>query len=120
LPFDNFGDDQENSYFVDGVQDNILTDLAKVAELKVISRTSVDSYRGGAKNAREIGQALGVSYVLEGSVHKSGDRIRVNAQLIDTRTETGVWAERYDRKIEDLFILQSELAQTIVSQLKAT
>jgi eukaryotic-like serine/threonine-protein kinase len=120
LPFDNFGDGQENSYFVDGVQDNILTDLAKVADLKVISRTSVDSYRGGAKNAREIGQALGVSYVLEGSIQKSGDRIRVNAQLIDTRTEAGVWAERYDRKIDDLFILQSELAQTIVSQLKAT
>jgi serine/threonine protein kinase/tetratricopeptide (TPR) repeat protein len=120
LPFDNFGAGEESSYFVDGVQDNILTDLAKVSDLKVISRTSVASYRGGARNAREIGRILGVSYVLEGSVQKSGDRIRVNAQLIDTRTEAGVWAEHYDRKIDDLFILQSELAQTIVSQLKAT
>jgi serine/threonine protein kinase/Tfp pilus assembly protein PilF len=120
LPFDNFSASQESSYFVDGVQDNILTDLAKVADLKVISRASVASYRGGAKNAREIGRVLGVSYVLEGSVQKSGDRIRVNAQLTDTRTEAGVWAEHYDRKIDDLFILQSELAQTIVSQLKAT
>lgn len=120
LPFDNFSADKESSYFVDGVQDNILTDLAKVADLKVISRTSVASYRGGTKNTREIGQALGVSYVLEGSVQKSGDRIRVNAQLINTRTEAGVWAEHYDRKIDDLFLLQSELAQTIVSQLKAT
>jgi serine/threonine protein kinase/tetratricopeptide (TPR) repeat protein len=120
LPFDNFSAGEESRYFVDGVQDNILTDLAKVADLKVISRTSVASYRGGAKKTREIGQALRVSYVLEGSVQKSGDRIRVNAQLIDTRTEAGVWAEHYDRKIDDLFILQSELAQTIVSQLKAT
>lgn len=121
LPFDNFSGSEESSYFADGVQDNILTDLAKVSELKVISRTSVASYRGGGKkNAGEIGRALGVSYVLEGSVQRSGDRIRVNAQLIDTRTEAGVWAERYDRKIEDLFLLQSELAQTIVSQLKAT
>jgi TolB-like protein/predicted Zn-dependent protease len=120
LPFDNFSADKESSYFVDGVQDNILTDLAKVADLKVISRTSVASYRGGTKNTREIGQALGVFYVLEGSVQKSGDRIRVNAQLINTRTEAGVWAEHYDRKIDDLFLLQSELAQTIVSQLKAT
>ena len=121
LPFDNFSGSEESSYFVDGVQDNILTDLAKVSELKVISRNSVASYRGGGKKkAGEIGRALGVSHVLEGSVQRSGDRIRVNAQLIDTRTETGVWAERYDRKIEDLFLLQSELAQTIVSQLKAT
>jgi serine/threonine protein kinase/tetratricopeptide (TPR) repeat protein len=121
LPFDNFGGTEESSYFVDGVQDNILTDLAKVSDLKVISRTSVASYRGGGKkNAGEIGRALGVSHVLEGSVQRSGDRIRVNAQLIDTRTEAGVWAERYDRKIEDLFLLQSELAQTIVTQLKAT
>ena len=120
LPFDNFSTDKEDSYLVDGVQDNILTDLARVADLKVISRTSVAEYRGVAKNSREIGQALGVSHVLEGSVQKSGDRIRVNARLIDTRSQVEVWAEHYDRKIEDLFALQSELAETIVSQLKAT
>ena len=120
LPFDNFSSDKEDNYFVDGVQDNILTDLAKAADLKVISRTSVSSYRGIARNAREIGQALGVSYVLEGSVQRSRDRVRVNAQLIDTRTGAEVWAEHYDRKVDDLFVLQSELAETIVSQLKVT
>jgi eukaryotic-like serine/threonine-protein kinase len=120
LPFDSFTHDPENGYFVDGVQDNILTDLAKVSDLKVIGRTSVAQYRGVAKNVRRIGQTLGVAHVLEGSVQKSGDRIRVNAQLIDTRTETQIWAEHYDRKVDDLFVLQSELAQTIVSQLKAT
>jgi eukaryotic-like serine/threonine-protein kinase len=120
LPFDSLSADQENSYFVDGVQDNILTDLAKVADLNVISRNSVSAYRSVTKNPREIGQALGVSYILEGSIQKSGDRIRVNAQLIDARTEAEVWAEHYDRRIDDLFILESELAQTIVSRLKVT
>jgi serine/threonine protein kinase/Flp pilus assembly protein TadD len=120
LPFDNFSADKEDSYFVDGFQNDILTDLAKVTDLKVISRNSVAAFRGRAKKAREIGHVLGVSYVLEGSVQKSGDRIRVNAQLIDARTEAEVWAEQYDRKVDDLFILQSELAQGIVSQLKAT
>jgi serine/threonine protein kinase/Flp pilus assembly protein TadD len=120
LPFDNFSADEENSYLVDGFQNDILTDLAKVTDLKVISRNSVAAFRGRAKKAREIGHVLGVSYVLEGSVQKSGDRIRVNAQLINARTEAEVWAEQYDRKVDDLFILQSELAQAIVSQLKAT
>lgn len=119
LPFDNFSADKENSYFVDGFQNDILTDLAKVTDLKVISRNSVAAFRGRAKKAREIGHVLGVSYVLEGSVQKSGDRIRVNAQLINARTEAEVWAEQYDRKVDDLFILQSELAQAIVSQLHA-
>jgi len=119
LPFDSLSADKEDGYFVDGVQDNILTDLAKVADLEVISRTSVAGYRG-IKNPREIGQALGVSYILEGTMQKSGDRIRVNAQLIDARNEAEVWAERYDRKVEDLFVLESEIAQTIASQLKAT
>jgi eukaryotic-like serine/threonine-protein kinase len=120
LPFDNFSADKENSYFVDGFQNDILTDLAKVTDLKVISRNSVAAFRGRAEKAREIGHVLGVSYVLEGSVQKSGDRIRVNAQLINARTEAEVWAEQYDRKVDDLFIIQSELAQAIVSQLKAT
>ena len=120
LPFDNFNSEKESAYFVDGVQDDILTDLAKVSDLKVISRTAVTRYRDVERNAREIGKALGVAHVLEGSVQKSGGRVRVNARLIDTRTNTQIWAEHYERKVDDLFALQSELAQTIVGQLKAT
>ncbi|MEY2536607.1 MAG: eukaryotic-like serine/threonine-protein kinase [Verrucomicrobiota bacterium] len=118
LPFDVLNNDKENVYFADGVQETILTDLANVAALKVISRGSVASYRSRPKNEREIGQALGVAYVLEGSVQKAGERVRVNAQLIDARTMTQVWAQRYDRNLGDLFAVQSELAQAIVSQLK--
>src|SRR6202035_4053880 len=99
LPFDSLTADQENSYFADGVQEAILTNLANVSALKVISRGSVAGYRGKEKNEREIGRILGVSYVLEGSVQKAGDRIRVHAQLIDTRTLTEVWAQQYDRKV---------------------
>ena len=117
LPFDVLNDDQQNSYFADGIQETILTDLANVAALKVISRGSVASYRGKTKNEREIGQTLGVAYVLEGTVQKAGDRVRLNTQLIDTRTMTQVWAQQYDRKLDDLFAVQSELAQAIVSQL---
>jgi eukaryotic-like serine/threonine-protein kinase len=120
LPFDNFNTEKESSYFVDGVQDDILTDLAKVSDLKVISRTAVAQYRGVERNAREIGRALGVAHVLEGSVQRSGGRVRVNARLINTRTNTQVWADHYERNVDDLFALQSELAQTIVTQLKAT
>ncbi|MDQ6624031.1 MAG: hypothetical protein M3Y86_11190, partial [Verrucomicrobiota bacterium] len=119
LPFDNLGDSNAPSYFADGVQDNILTDLGKVGDLKVISRSGVAGYRG-KRNVKEIGRELGVANLLEGSVQISGDRLRINAQLIDTRNDTQIWAERYDRKIEDIFALQSELAQTIVAQLKAT
>jgi serine/threonine protein kinase/tetratricopeptide (TPR) repeat protein len=118
LPFDSLTADQENSYFADGVQDAILTSLANVSALKVISRGSVAAYRGKQKNEREIGRALGVSYVLEGSVQKAGDRIRVNAQLIDTRTLTEVWAQQYDQKLDDLFVVESDLAQAIASQLR--
>jgi len=117
LPFDIFNNDTDNAYFADGVQEAIITDLANVAALKVISRGSVASYRGRAKNERELGQTLGVSYVVEGSVQKAGDRVRVNAQLIDARTMTEVWAQRYDRKLDDLFTVESDLAQAIVSQL---
>ncbi|MGI9087676.1 MAG: protein kinase domain-containing protein [Chthoniobacterales bacterium] len=120
LPFDSFGDKSPPSYFADGVQDNILTDLGKVEDLKVISRSGVASYRGQTRDVKEIGRALGVANILEGSVQISGDRVRINAQLIDTRTDTQIWAEHYDRKVEDIFALQSELAQTIVAQLKAT
>jgi eukaryotic-like serine/threonine-protein kinase len=118
LPFESLTTDKEDSYFADGVQEAILTNLANVSALKVISRGSVAGYRGKQKNEREIGQTLGVSYVLEGSVQKTGDRIRVNAQLIDTRTATAAWAQQYDRKLNDLFDVESDLAQAIVSQLK--
>src|SRR5437763_224478 len=120
LPFENLSDDETNSYFADGVQDQILTNLAKVSELKVISHTSSRQYKSGVqRNLREIGKQLGVAYIVEGSVQRSRDRLRINAQLIDARTDTHVWAETYDRTAADLFAIQSELAQSIVSQLKA-
>src|SRR5256884_169035 len=118
LPFENLSDDKEHAFFADGVQDDILTKLAKVADLKVISRTSVMQYRG-KQNAREIGAALRVSHVLEGSVRRDGARIHLNAQLIDTRTDTHVWAEEYDRDLADVFAIQSEIAKTVVDQLQA-
>jgi eukaryotic-like serine/threonine-protein kinase len=120
LPFENLGDNNSPSYFADGVQDDILTDLGKVRDLKVISRSGVAAYRGKNRNMKQIGRDLGVANVLEGSLQISGDRVRINAQLIDTRTDTQIWAEQYDRKLEDIFALQSELAQTIAAQLKAT
>ncbi|MEP6821653.1 MAG: protein kinase [Chthoniobacterales bacterium] len=120
LPFETLGDDNPPAYFADGVQDNILTDLGRVGDLKVISRSGVAAFRGKSRNLKEIGRALGVRNVLEGSVQVSGDRVRVNAQLIDTQTDTQIWAEHYDRKVEDIFALQSELSQTIAAQLKAT
>ena len=120
LPFENLGDNNSPSYFADGVQDNILTDLGKVGELKVISRSGVAPYRGKKRNLKQIGHDLGVANVLEGSVQISGDRVRINAQLIDTKTDAQIWAEQYDRKVQDIFALQSELAQTIAAQLKAT
>ena len=120
LPFESFGDDKENAYFADGVQDDVLTDLTKVADLKVISRHSVAQYRDTKQSIRQIGQALQVAHVLEGSVRKVAGRIHVTAQLIDTRNETQIWAEKYDREIEDAFQIQSEISQAIVTQLKAT
>ena len=120
LPFENLGDNDSPSYFADGVQDNILTDLGKVGDLKVISRSGVAPYRGKKRNMKQIGRDLDVANVLEGSVQISGDRVRINAQLIDTQTDSQIWAEQYDRKLEDIFALQSELAQTIAGQLKAT
>ena len=120
LPFESLGDNTSQPYFADGVQDNILTDLGKVRDLKVISRSGVAAYRGKNRNMKQIGRDLGVVNVLEGSLQISGDRVRINAQLIDTQTDTQIWAEQYDRKLEDIFALQSELAQTIAAQLKAT
>ena len=120
LPFESLGDNNSPSYFADGVQDNILTDLGKVGDLKVISRSGVAPYRGKNRKMKQIGRDLGVANVLEGSVQISGDRVRINAQLIDTQTDSQIWADQYDRKLEDIFALQSELAQTIAAQLKAT
>jgi serine/threonine-protein kinase len=118
LPFENLTGDKENAVFVDGIQDDILTKLAKVADLKVISRTSVMQYRG-ERNVRKIGNALRVSHVLEGSVRKTNGRLHLKAQLIDTRSDTHVWAEEYDREAKDVFSIQSEIAQQIVKQLSA-
>ena len=118
LPFENLGDEKEHTVFADGVQDDILTRLAKIADLKVISRTSVMEYRG-KQNVRQIGDALRVSHVLEGSARRTANRIHLNAQLIDTRTDTHVWAEEYDRDLNDLFAVQSEIAQKVAQHLQA-
>jgi len=118
LPFENLGEQKENAAFVDGLQDDILTKLTKIADLKVISRTSVMEYRG-KRNLRQIGNDLRVSHVLEGSVRRAGMRLRLNAQLIDTRSDTHVWAEQYDRDLNDLFAVQSEIAQTVAERLNA-
>jgi TolB-like protein/Tfp pilus assembly protein PilF len=119
LPFENFSADPENAYFADGVQDDLLTILAKIGELKVISRTSVMQYRGGARNVREIGKALGVGALLEGSVRRAGNRVRVNVQLIDAVNDKHLWAEDYDRDLTDVFALQTDLAQKIARELQA-
>jgi TolB-like protein/Flp pilus assembly protein TadD len=120
LPFDNFSADQENAYFADGIQDDILTNLARISELKVISRTSVMPYRGQSHNLREIGKALNVATILEGSVRREGKRVRINVQLIDASNDKHLWAQVYDRELTDVFAIQSELAQEIASALKAT
>jgi serine/threonine protein kinase/Tfp pilus assembly protein PilF len=120
LPFENLSKDEENAFFAGGVQDEILTNLAKVADLKVISRTSVMKYKSGfERNLREIAKTLGVSHVVEGSVQRAGGRVRVSAQLIDARNDAHLWAEHYDRDVADVFAIQSEIAQQIVNQLHA-
>jgi len=120
LPFENLSRDADNAFFADGVQDEILTDLSRIADLKVISRTSVMHYKSGvARNLREIGQQLGVVNVVEGSVQRSGNRVRVNAQLVDTRSDRHLWAQTYDRDLADVFVIQSEIAKTIADQLQA-
>src|SRR5437867_198106 len=117
LPFENLSEDKENAFFADGVQDDILTKLAKVADLKVISRTSVMQYRG-KQDVRQIGNALRVSHVLEGTVRRFGGKVHVNAQLVDARTDRGVWAEEYDRDLNDVFAIEAELAQAIANRLR--
>src|SRR2546427_3155673 len=120
LPFQSLSDEKENAYFADGIQDDILTNLSKIAELKVISRMSVMSYRGDAvRNAREIGKALGVATLLEGSVRRIGNRVRVNVQLINASNDEHIWAEDYDRDLTDVFAIQTDLAQKIASALQA-
>lgn len=119
LPFANLSADRENRFFADGVHDDILSSLARIADLKVISRTSVQQYRTGDRNLREIGAALGVAHVLEGTVRRSGNRVRVNAQLINAQTDAHIWAETFDRELTDLFAIQTELAESIVRALRA-
>ena len=120
LPFDNLSEEKGSAYFTDGVQGEILTDLAKVADLKVISRTSVMQYRSGAeRNVRQIGQQLGVAHVVEGNVQRSGNRVRVNAVLVDAHTDRQLWAQTYDRDLADVFAIQSEIAKAIADQLQA-
>jgi serine/threonine protein kinase/tetratricopeptide (TPR) repeat protein len=120
LPFENRSEEKQNAHFADGVQGEILTDLAKVADLKVISRTSVMQYRSGPQsNVRQIGQELGVAHLVEGSVQRSGNRVRVNVQLVDARTDRQLWAQTYDRDLADVFAIQSEIAKAIATELDA-
>jgi TolB-like protein/Tfp pilus assembly protein PilF len=119
LPFENLSDEKENAYFADGIQDDVLTNLSKIGDLKVISRTSVMPYRGKASNVREIGKALGVATILEGSVRRIGNRVRVNVQLINADNDQHIWAEDYDRDLTDVFAIQTDLAKKIVGELQA-
>jgi TolB-like protein/cytochrome c-type biogenesis protein CcmH/NrfG len=119
LPFENLSDEKENAYFADGIQDDLLTNLSKIGDLKVISRTSVMPYRGKTSNVREIGKALGVGTILEGSVRRIGNRVRVNVQLINAENDEHMWAEDYDRELTDVFAIQTDLAQKIANELRA-
>ena len=120
LPFENLSNDREDASFADGIQDDLLTKLAKIRALKVISRTSVMQYppRAAGRDMRQIGNALRVSHVLAGSVRKTGSWLHINAQLIDTRSDTHVWVEQYDRDLKDVFAIQSEIAQKVAEQLR--
>jgi TolB-like protein/Tfp pilus assembly protein PilF len=119
LPFENLSDDKSNAYFVGGIQDEILTRLSKIADLKVISRTSTQKYTSAPDNLREIGQQLGVANLLEGSVQKAGNAVHINVQLIKAATDDHLWAESYDRKLDDIFGVEKEVAQNIAAALKA-
>ena len=120
LPFTNMSNDPEQEYFSDGMTDDIITDLSKISELFVIARNSTFTYKGQAVDVGDVSKRLGVHYILEGSVRKAGNRIRINVQLIDARTGGHLWAERYDRELEDIFSLQDEMTQKIVFALKVT
>jgi len=120
LPFENLSEEKANAFFTEGVQDEILTALSRIADLKVISRTSVMQYKSGApRNLREIGQQLGVAHVVEGSVQRAANKVRVIAQLLDARTDAHLWAQTYDRDLADVFAIQSEIAKAIADQLQA-
>src|SRR5881398_2426580 len=119
LPFENLSDEKGNAYFADGIQDDILTNLSKIGDLKVISRTSVMPYRGHTSNIREIAKTLGVSSVLEGSVRREGNRVRVNVQLINANNDEHLWANNYDRDLTDVFAIQTDLAREIAGALQA-
>ena len=120
LPFENLSPDPDNAFFADGIHDEILTDLARIADLKVISRTSVMQYKSRVKpNLRQIAKELGVAHVVEGSVQRAENRVRVSAQLIDARNDTHVWAQTYDRELTDIFAVESDIASTIADTLQA-
>ncbi len=119
LPFENLSDDKNAAYFADGIQDEILTKLASIADLKVISRTSTAKYKSKPEDLKTVSQQLGVATVLEGSVQKAADKVRVNVQLIDARADSHLWAKTYDRDIKDVFAVESEVAQEIADSLQA-
>ena len=119
LPFENRSEDKANAYFADGIQDEILTRLSKIADLKVISRTSTQQYQSKPANLPEIAKQLGVANILEGSVQKVADQVRVNVQLINAQTDSHLWADTFDRKLTDIFSVESEVAKAIADQLQA-
>ncbi len=119
MPFENRSEDKANAYFADGIQDEILTRLSKIADLKVISRTSTEHYKSAPENLPEIAKQLGVAHIVEGSVQKSGDAVRVNVQLIKAANDSHLWADTFDRKLTDIFAVESEVAKTIAEQLQA-
>src|SRR5438477_852409 len=119
MPFENLSEDKANAYFADGIQDEILTRLSKIADLKVISRTSTQHYKSAPENLSEIARLLGVAHILEGSVQKSGDAVRVNVQLIKAANDSHLWADTFDRKLTDIFSVESEVAKAIADQLRA-
>ena len=119
LPFDSLSQDSDNAYFGEGVQDEVLTRLAKVADLKVISRTSTQRFKSAPADLPQIAKQLGVTHIVEGSVQKANDQVRVNVQLIKALTDAHLWAEIYDRKLTDIFAIESEIAKTIAETLQA-
>src|SRR3954471_2186333 len=119
LPFENLSDDKGAAYFADGIQDEILTKLASIADLKVISRTSTAKYKSKPEDLKTVSQQLGVATILEGTVQKAADKVRVNVQLIDARADSHLWAKSYDREIKDVFAVESEVAQEIADSLQA-
>ena len=120
LPFENMGGDPEQDYFADGLAEDLITELARFQELRVVARNSSFTYKGKATNVRQVGEELGVRYVLEGSVRKTGNRVRITAQLIEAASDKHLWAERYDRDMDDLFVVQDEVTQRIVAMLAPT